>query len=41
MSIVHTVTGITALVCFILLVIKYPLRKLRLFTSQRFSHEAA
>ena len=44
MSIVHTITGIAALVCFILLVIKYPLRKLRLFSLNAFLmklHEAA
>ena len=44
MSIVHTITGITALVCFILLVIKYPLRKLRFLHLNAFLmklHEAA
>lgn len=44
MSIVHIVTGIAALVCFVLLVIKYPLRKLRFFRLNAFLmklHEAA
>ena len=44
MSIVHTITGIAALVCFVLLVIKYPLRKLRFFSLNSFLmklHEAA
>lgn len=44
MSLVHTITGIIALVSFVLLVVKYPLRNLHLFKINAFLmklHEAA